>query len=361
MASTDVEKDVPPETVPEISSSNGNDEGSAAGFNTPVELPPLLSPTEGQNTLDDFLKSLDISETQADAGYAPSPYVPFQVQVQARNSIADSELSNVPNLGVRTVDDSKGDAGTLTPGGKSGSPEGAIVAGASVPIPDTPLAESSWQDKTQEQGSQDLTGTAPGLIASTVGVGLQGQDLPSESAVNSDSVNNGLIIGNGDIDQTLALAFADLPSSSGKSGAQLTDPLFANSNIPSLKSGLSPGSIFASASTTGDGLFLDSVSDLEAAPPNGGSTQASVFSPDDATNGGDGNGNSNPNSQDESFLRNNPDTVDWDDPCNLMHGSDTPFFQCTLTTSRTVLAPFKIPSVPRPDNDIAVDDVADVP
>lgn len=360
MASTDVEKDIPLDTVPEISSSNGNDEGSAARFNIPDESPPLLSLTEGQNTVDDFLKSLGILETQAAAGYAPSPSVPLRVQVQARNSIPDSGLSNVPNSDVRKVDVSKGDAGNLTPGGTSGSPQGAIVAGASVPIPDTASTGSSGGDKTKEQGSQDLTGAGPGLIASTVGVGLQGQDTSLEPTVNSDSVNNGLIIGNGDIDPTLALAFAGPTPSSGKSGAQLTDPLFANSNIPSLDSGLSPGSLFASASITGDSLFLDSTSDLVAAAPNGASTLASTSAPDDTPNG-DGNGNSNSNSQDESFLRNNPDTVDWEDPCNLLHGSDTPFFQCTLTTSRTVLAPFKVPSVPRPDNDIAVDNVADVP
>lgn len=386
---TDLEKDTPLETVSEIHPSNGNDEGSAGGFKIPDVPPPLLSLTEGQNNFEDLLNSIDILETQAAAGYAPSPYVPFRVQVQARNVIPDSELSNVPNSKVRSVDDSKGDAGTVTPGQTSGSPEGAILAGASVPIPDivstvtpgqtsgssegailagalVPIPDtvstlSSGQDKTQQQASQVLTGAEPGLIASTVGVGLQGQDISSEPSVNSDLVNNGLIIGNGDTDQTFALAFADQAPSSGKSGAQLADPLFANPNIPSLNSGLSSGSIFASASATGDSLFFDSVSDIAAAPSGGTSTQASVFSPDDAATGGDGNGNSNPNNQDESFLRNTPDTVDWEDPCNLMHGSDTPFFKCTLSTSRTVLAPFKIPSVPRPDNDIAIDDIANVP
>lgn len=360
LASTDSEEDIPPKTVPETNLPSGNDEGSAAGF-TPLDEPPLLLPLRaGHNSLEDFVNSIDTVETQSVAGYAPSPYVPFRVQVKARNSIPDSELSNVPNSEVSKADDPKGDAGTLTLGQKSDSPEGIIVAGASVPIPDTTLAQTSEQDKTQEKSSEDLTGAGLGLIASTVGVGLQGPDIPLEPAVNSDPFNNGLILGDGDIDQTLALAFADQAPSSGKNGAQLTDPFFANPNIPSLNSGLPSGSIFGSAITTGDSLFFDSVSDLAAAPPDGASTQASAFSPNDSAPGGDNNGNSNPNNQDESFLRNS-EPVDWDDPCNLLHGSDTPFFKCTLTTSRTVLSPFKIPAVPRPDNDIAVDNIADVP
>lgn len=342
---------------------NGNDEGSAAKINS-LDEPPLLPPfTEGLNSLEDLVNSNEFVENQAIVGYAPSPYVPFRVQVMARDSIPDSELSNVPNSEVRKADDPKGDAGTLTPGQKSDS-EGTFVADASVPIPDTGLNSlftvtgSSGQDKTQELGSQDLTGAEPGLVASTVGVGLQGQDIPLDLAANSDPVNNGLIFGNGDNDQTLALAFADQAPSSGRPGTQLTDPLFANPNNPSLISGLPPGSIFASAAGAGDSLFLDAASDFAPLPPNGASTQASIFSPDDAATGG--GSNEDPNNQDESYLQNS-DQIDWSDPCNLVHGSDRPFRECTYSTSRTVLAPFKIPTVPRPDNDIAVDVIADIP
>ena len=360
LAQTNAEEDIPPETVSEI--NLGNDEGSAAEFNTLDGSSLFLPITEGLNSLDDLVNNNEFVENQAVVGYAPSPNVPFRVQVKARNSIPDSELSNVPNSEVRKADDPKGDAGTLTPGQNSDSPEGTLVADASVPIPDTALVSpltvtgSSGQDKTQELGSQDLTGADPGLIASTVGVGLQGQDIPLEPEGNSDPVNNGLLLGNGDNDQTLTLAFADPALSSGKSGTQLTDPLFAN---PSLSSGLlPPGSIFASAAGAGDSLFVDAVSDFAPLPPNGASTQASLFSPDDSAPGADSN--EDPNNQDESFLRNS-DQIDWSDPCNLMHGSDRPFSACTLTTSRTVLAPFKIPTVPRPDSDIAVDVIADIP
>lgn len=339
---------------------NGNDEGNGAGFKT-LDEPPLLLPLpEGPNSWEDLVKNNNIVETQALAGYAPSPYVPFRVQVKARSSIPDSELGNVPNSEVRKADDPKGDAESLITGQKFDSPEGTILADASVPLADAalvsplPVAGSSKQDQTLDLSSGlnegDLTGAEPAVIA----LGLQGQDTPSQANVDSNLVNDGLILANGDIDQTLTLAFAD-EASSGKSGARLTDPLFANPNGPSLTSDLPPGSMFASAAVVGDDLFLD-----PAPPsPNGASTQASIFSPDDSATGSDGNGNSNPNSQDESFLRNS-DPIDWDDPCNLVHGSDTPFFKCTLTTSRTVLAPFKIPTVPRPDNDIAVD-IADVP
>lgn len=327
----------------------------------PLDEPPLLlSNAKGQNGWEDFPNDKDFGGTQAIAGYAPSPYVPFRVQVKARDSIPDSELGNVPNAEVRKADDPKGDAGTLTPGQKSNSPGGTVVADATVPIPATdeksllPETGSSGQDKTLEPGS-DLSGGDPlgansGVIADTVDLGLQGQDTPSDLNGVSNLVNT---------DPTLTLAFADGAPSSGKSGVQLTDPLFANPNGPSSNSGFVPGSLFASASLAGDDLFLDTGSDSALVASNGPTTQASIFSPEDSATGND---DGNPNNQDESYLRKPDDQIDWSDPCNLVHGSATPFSaECTVSTSRTVLLPFRIPTVPRPDLDIAVDDVAGLP
>ena len=315
---------------------NGNDEGNAAGFKT-LDEPALLLPfTQGQDGWEDFLNSNAIVDTQAVAGYAPSPYVPFRVQVKARDSIPDSELGNVPDSEVRKADDPEGDAGFLTFGENPDSQGENVIAGALTPIPDTP--ESS-----------------PLLVA-----GSSGQDISLEPNVDSNFVDNVPILGNGDTDPPLALAFADVDPSSGVSGVRLTDPLFANPNSPSPNSGLTPGSLFASASLTGDSIFSDFALDEGPVAVDGASRQASLFSPDDSAPGYDNNGNSNPNNQDESFLR-NPGPIDWSDPCNLVHGSDTPFSDCTFTTSRTVFAPFRVPTVPRPDSDIAVDDVADLP
>lgn len=333
---------------------DANDEGSADGLQPLDESSLLLALTQGQNSAEDLLDQNDFLGNQVISGYASSPYVPFRVQVKARDSIPNSEFGNVPNSDVRKADDPTGDAGFLTPGQKSGSTEGTIVAGAIVPIPAD--AQSVGQDETTESGTKgDVTGAEPDLIASTIDLGLQEQDTPSEYDVNSNLVDNGPILGNGDINPTLALAFADVASASGKSGVQLTDPFFANPNSASLDFGFGPGSTFSSAAVGADNFFTDPVSDFVLPPVRGASTQASLFSPDGSATGSDNDGSSSSSDQNQSFLRTPPEQIDWNDPCNLIHGSDTPFSECTLSTSRGVPAPFRIPTVPRPDSDIAVD------
>lgn len=356
---------------------NGNDEGSAAGIESFDGLPPLAPLTQGQDNWDDLL--IDV-ESQAITGYAPSPYVPFRVQVKARDSIPNSELGNVPNLDVSKADDPKGDAGLLTPGQKSNSPQGITLASASVP--DSASADSvslsgggsSGGDKTPALGSGlnggDVIGPEPGLYASTTDLGLQEPVTPLGSSVDSDLVDNAPILGNEDVDSTLTLASADVTASSGTPGlgagtgvgvstvppVRLTDPLFTASNGPLPNSGPVPGSLFATTIAAGDNIFLDSGSGSGSVVSNGASTQGPTSSEDSST-GTDG-GSGNPNSQDESYLRN--PVVDPNDPCNLVHGFDTPFDQCISSTSRTVLGPFKIPTVIRPDQDIAIDDVANL-
>ena len=364
-----------PPTIAENLSPASNDEGGAPGIKN-FDAPTLLSAiTQGLDIWDkggDKAADLvdgkgDEVESQKVTGYAPSPNVPFRVQVKARDSIPNPELGKVPNSEVSISDDPSKGTDALTPGQSSDdSSDGVSLASASVatsgdsiPLPE---ADGAAQDDGSDKG--DLDGVDAALIGSNVDVGTQGQDTPLVFAANTDLVDSvEPLLGNGQSDSTLAST--DVASSSEKAqlgvqtdagdlifpSARLTDPLVADA------SGSLPnsGSLFASAE--GDSLFLDTAQNTLPVPPDTAASSSSIFYPDDSATAPN---NRNPGSQDESYLRNpgQGDPIDQStetDPCNLVHGYDNPFSACTSSISRQVLAPFKPPTVPRPDADLVLD------
>lgn len=367
----------PPKIVPGTFSLDGNDP-VIAGEPEKLDGSSLLSSiqqgydswnADGIEDISFFDDKGDDVETQGFIGYAPSQHVPFRVQVKARDSILDSEIGKVPNSDVSKADDpSKGDAGLLTskPGGKSDSPEGIILASASGP--DSTSADGTSQSAAGTVAEDGTAGLGSGLPfggdLTGTDLGLQGQDTPLV-------IGAGAGLDAGDVNSALTLALADVAPSSGNSklglqtdtgdfvlpSLRLSDSPFTDSTGPLANSGVSAGSLFASVSSTipDNDLFSD------AAPSKQAANDGSLFFPGDSAAtrpNNDQDRDSSTNSQDESYLR-NIDQGDPSDPCLLVHGSAVPFLGlCSASTTRTVYEEFKTPAVPRPDSDIAVDNIA---
>lgn len=379
------EEEIPPKIIPETFPLDGDDQviaGETEKLNEPSLLPSLQ---QGQDSWDeDGINGISFfDETQGLTGYASSPHVPFRVQVKARDSIPNSEIGNVPNSEVSKADDPfKGDAGLLTlkPEEKSDSPEGIILASASGP--DSTSADGTVQPAAGTVGEDGTAGLGSGLI---IGGDLSGTDLGLQGQDTSLVIGAGPVLDGGDVNSALTLALADVIPSSGnpKLGVQtdtgdfivpsvrLSDSLFTDSNGPLANSGVPAGSPFASASSLppDNEIFLDDAPDSglvgsKGAGNNGGSLAVNAgslfFSEDSAATSPSNDGNSDPNanSQDESYLR-NIDQSDPTDPCLLVHGSAVPFIGlCSVSTTRTVYEQFRAPTAPRPDADIAIDDIA---
>jgi hypothetical protein len=329
-------------------------------------------------------------------GYAPSPHVPFLVQVKARDSIPSPKIGTVLNSELSKADDPlPGNAGLPAPD-TSGQPvvsEGVPLIGAStseqasvngilllggvtgveniLATGSEPLSSDNIAGLDSGPSGGDLSRSDPAYTASTTNLGFQGQDSSSGFTANSD-----LAIGLGPVDgvinSNLAFAFVDGVPTSGKSSVtatsnsgdsfapvRLTDPLFAEDATPSPNSGLVAG--FSSPENDGN-IFSTSLS-----ATNSGSvasfgvvTLASTLLAEDSAknNGNDGDSNSNSGSQDGAYWRNNEEEADADDPCKLLHDFSTPYDECTAGLMRSLYSPFKVPAVPRPDLDIATDDVS---
>lgn len=341
-----------PETPP---SDNDEGIGGLATFDDPTLLAANSQSRDGWDDESSIDTSPFIDEggqvgTLGFTGYASSPYVPFRVQVKARDSILNSEIGKVPNSEVSELNDALAISGPVSLD---------LASAAGVPVPGGSV---SADDGT--------VGTDSALLASSINAPLPGQDTLPVFTPNSDLVDSvESIIGNGKTDSALALAPADVPPSAGISNlavqnnngdlilpsVQLTDPVFAGS------SGSTANSLFLSAdSTLSDGSpFVDPGSTSGSVVANGvTAASSSIFLDNDPPN----KPNDQmpiPGTQDESFVRNSDPTgpVDNSDPCNLITGFTVPNFQCTSAISRTVLAPYKKPTIPRPDSDIGLDDI----
>lgn len=360
-----------------------NDEGgidiSIIGLNEPSLVSAIGQPEElwdGDNEgIDLFGDQIGYLNDQKVTGYAPSPHVPFLVQVKARDSIPSLEFGTVLNSELSKADDPLQQNAELPvpdASGQSVVSEGAPLIGASAPV-QASVNGITLPGGVTEGGNifasgGDLAGSKPGYSVSTIDLGLQGPDGSLGFTASSD-LAIGLGAADGDVDSNLALAFVNGVPTSGKSSltatsdtgdsiapVQLTDPLFADDVPPSLNAGSEVG--FSATDNDGD-IFSKSASktDSGSVAPFGVVTLSSTpFAEDSATGTGtDGNDNGNSGNQDGAYWREPVPEDDSDDPCRLLRGSDIPYLQCTARMMRSPYSPFKVPAVPRPDLDIASD------